>query len=180
MTELNDKQKTAINTLRFINTPCSLNSILSKSNGYFDSKIMLKTVLGQLVDLKLVTLQGNGYYKISFQHKNTNLTGNKLVPLPSKKPISTPAKIKPSNVSPKNTSIAENPKVKIDENAIFESLDSLANRLKVSMPTIERAEMKLKVLDKLSRILDPEIGDVLDEIHTDLSKMIANINKTTK
>ncbi len=161
MLELNERQKIAVRVLNSINIACSLNTILSRSSGAFGSKALLKTILLQLVSFKIVTLQSNGYYKITPECKKNSTMKIIKAPVTSKvvpdKKVITEPEINPS----------------INDDIILDSLDSFAKKLKKSIPEIERAVLKLKVLDKLSRILDPEIGDVLDEIHTDLSKVIS-------
>ncbi|MGB0895658.1 MAG: hypothetical protein ACPGUD_14785 [Parashewanella sp.] len=173
---LSSKQKAAFDSLKFVGSPCGLNTILANTSMVFDSKAQLKEVLKQLISLGKVTLQGNGQYKVSVIAKEQQ----KKTPVKRVNSVKQTKVINQDQVEqPVNTENNENkvgaPDKKVDQEEVSvipltleQSLASLQKKLTKGELSINDYSLKIEVLQRLSALLSDDISDVLNDIAKDL------------
>lgn len=197
MTELNTIQLIAIKVLKTINVPCSLSTILSKSQGFFDSKSQLREVLRQLSVLGEVKHQANGQYKITNKSpvgRPAKVVSKAVSKVDVVKPIAGPKKpAKPILMPEKQAKVypVKQPVLPAANDALVnvpfilpetlnKSLGKLENQLINGELSINDAALKVEVLQRLSLLLSDDIANVLSDVAKDLININGNLSKGRK
>jgi hypothetical protein len=193
MTELNTIQLTVMKVLKTINKPCGLSTILSRGQGFFDSKHQLRTVLRHLVDIGEVKLQSNSQYKISnkssFGHlakatskvkRTVQVSDPIVVSKPSIVPIlvsEKKAKACPvkQQAKPAANDEVENEPFTLPEH-LAKSLCKLEKQLSSSELSVNDVALKVEVLQRLSLLLSDDIAKVLSDVAKDLIIMNSDLS----